>query len=270
MGAAPIFIVSGGSGASGEQLVRTALAQFPAADVPITVVPHVRSVAQIEALTAQAAAAGATIVHTLVDAHVRHALIQAAYTRNVVAIDLIGPLLGHLSSALHQAPLGQPGLYRSIHREYFERIAAIEFAVAHDDGANPAGWPDADIVLAGVSRVGKTPLSMYIAMQGWKVANVSLVRDLPPPAMLLQLDPHRVVGLVIDPERLAAHRRARQQRLGLPLGSYADMDALDAELEQSRRIFRQAGIPTVDVTDKPIEVLADTVIGLVSRWQSSG
>ena len=269
-GAAPIFILSGGTGSSGEQLVRTALAQFPGADVPITVVPQVRSVAEIEAVAAQAAAVGGMLVHTLVDAQLRHALSEEAYTQNVVAIDLIGPLLGQLISTLHQAPIGQPGLYRTIRHEYFERIEAIEYAVAHDDGTNPAGWPDAEIVLVGVSRVGKTPLSMYLAMQGWKVANVSLVRDLPAPAQLFQLDPHRVVGLIIDPARLEAHRRARQQRLGVPLGSYTDPVALDDELEQARRIFRRSKFPIVDVTDKPIEVLADTVIELVSRWQNGG
>jgi regulator of PEP synthase PpsR (kinase-PPPase family) len=263
--AAPIFVISGGAGASGVQLVRTALAQFPAADVPVIVVPHVRQVEQLETIVARAAAAAGAIVHTLVDADVRRALVDLAQAQQVPAIDLMGPLLDHLTAALEQPPLGQAGRYRTLNADYFQRIEAIEFTVAHDDGRNPDEWGLAEIVLVGVSRVGKTPLSIYLAVLGWKVANVPLVRELPPPLELFQIDPRRAIGLTIAPDRLLAHRQHRQHRLGLLRTPYANPVALSEELDAALHLFRQRGIPIVNVTDKPLEAIADEVIAILLR-----
>jgi hypothetical protein len=154
----PIYIVSGGTGASGQQLVHTVLVQFPDSKVPLHTVPHVRQVQQIEDVVAQAAASGGTIVHTLVDAHLRAALVRLSGEHGMVSIDLMGDLLFRLADVLEQEPIGHPGLYRHLHKAYFERVSAIEFSMAHDDGMSPQDWPQAQIVLAGVSRVGKTPL----------------------------------------------------------------------------------------------------------------
>jgi len=130
MSAPPIYIVTGGEGISGEQIVRTALAQFESSDVPVIIVPHARELAQIEAAVQEAAHTRGTIVHTLVDADLRQALIQRARQENVPALDLMGGLLSHLTHVLGKEPLGQPGLYRQMREYYFERIEAIEFAVS--------------------------------------------------------------------------------------------------------------------------------------------
>jgi len=261
--AAPIFVVSGGDGASGGQLVRTALAQFPDVDVPVIVVPHVRHTEQLGAVVAQAATAAGTIVHTLVDTDVRHTLTQLE-EQHVPAIDLMGPLLDHLAQALGQRPLGQPGRYRTLHAEYVRRIEAIEFTVAHDDGRNPHEWNLADMVLVGVSRVGKTPLSIYLSVLGWKVANVPLVRELPPPTQLLQIDPRRIIGLTINPDQLLAYRRARLLHLPLAGTAYVDPVAIGEELAAAQQFFRRCGWPVIDVTDRQIEASADAVIGAIS------
>jgi regulator of PEP synthase PpsR (kinase-PPPase family) len=262
----PIFIVSGGVGASGQQLVQTALAQFPETDVPVIIVPYVREVAQIKAAVEQAADTAGTIVHTLVDVDMRQSLIRLAREQNVVTIDAMGRLLSRLAQVLGQEPSGQPGLYRQLRQAYFDQVEAIEFTVGHDDGRNPHEWPLAEIVLVGVSRVGKTPLSMYLSVRGWKVANVPLLTDVPPPPELFQLDRRRVVGLTIDPGQLVAHRQQRQRRLGTPGNSvYTDPFKLYEEVEATRRLYRQNGFATVDVTDKPIEESADEVIALVTR-----
>jgi regulator of PEP synthase PpsR (kinase-PPPase family) len=260
----PIFVVTGGTGASGEHLVRAALAQFPDVPVPLEILPNIRSEEQVTAIVERAAAARGSIAHTLVDANLRHSLTRLAQGRHVPTIDLIGSLLAHLSQTLGREPLGQPGLYRNLRQAYFDRIEAIEYAVAHDDGHDPRGWARADVVLVGVSRVGKTPLSMYLAIQGWKVANVPLVREAPVPDELFRLDPQRVVGLMIDPDRLALHRQRRSRRLHLPAGvAYADVDALDEEIIAARRLCRQHRFATIDVTDRPIEESANEVIALV-------
>lgn len=263
----PIFIVSGGVGASGEQLVRTALAQFRGVGVPVIIVPHVREVAQIEKAVERAVENGGIIVHTLVDEEMRQSLTRLARNRNVTAIDAIGRLLSHLSNVLGQEPAGQPGLYRQLRQAYFDRVEAIEFTMAHDDGKNTQGWPQAEIVLVGVSRVGKTPLSMYMAVQGWKVANVPLLADVPPPPKLFELDRRRVVGLTIEPGQLIDHRQERQRHLGVPSSSsaYIDPAKLYEEIEEARKLYRRNGFAVVNITDKPIEESADEVIALVTR-----
>jgi regulator of PEP synthase PpsR (kinase-PPPase family) len=262
----PIYIVSGGVGASGEQLVNTVLAQFPDSEVPVITVAHVRHLEQIEEVVSQAATSGGSVVHTLVDDHLRVTLTRLAQEWGVVSIDLMGGLLSRLSQVLGQQPAGQPGLYRQLHRAYFERVSAIEFAMAHDDGKDPGGWPQAEIVLVGVSRVGKTPLSMYLSVLGWKVANVPLVPGLPAPLGLFELNRRRVIGLNIEPGQLLVHRRQRQRRLGAPGPSaYTDPTKIHEEVEAARRLFRRGGFAVINVTDKPIESSADEIIARVTR-----
>lgn len=259
-----VFVLSGSTGTSGELLVRTALAQFRRA-VPVEIVPHVLDRAQIEEAVIRARAAGGIIAHTFVDAALRRAAAEIAAREGVTAIDLLGPLLEHLTAALGEQPAGKPGLYRQQREKYFERVEAIEFSVAHDDGQRIEELPQAEIVLVGVSRTGKTPLSMFLSVMGWKVANVPLVPELPPPPILLTLDPRRVVGLTIEPGQLIAHRRWRQAHLGIATTTYTDAEAIYEEVEAARRFCRQHNFAIVDVTDKPIESSAEEVIAIVTR-----
>ncbi|MBN2472918.1 MAG: kinase/pyrophosphorylase [Anaerolineae bacterium] len=267
----PIYIVSGGAGASGEQVLRTALAQFGETDMPVIIVPHVREKHELEAAVSEAHRSGGTIVHTLVDAQVRHWLVQLTRQYNVPAIDLMGSLLSHLGTKLGREPLGQPGLYRQLRESYFERIEAIEYTVNHDDGRNPDELHLAEIVLTGISRVGKTPLSIYLSVQGWKTANVPLVPGIDPPPQLFEIDQRRVIGLTIDPEQLVIHRRWRQQHLKLGSGAdYVDLDAIYEQIEAARRVFRRGGFTTIDITRKPIEESAADIIALLSRRFNPG
>jgi len=262
----PIFIVSGGKGSSGEQLVRTVLAQFPEKTIPIIVVPQVRQPDQIQDVVDRAVTSGGTIVHTLVDSTLRGTLTNLAREKNITAIDLMGSLLLRLSSVLEQPPLGQPGLYRELREDYFKRIEAIEFTVDHDDGRRPHELRLAEIVLIGVSRVGKTPLSMYLSTRGWKVANVPLIKEVPVPPELFAIDNRRVVGLLVEPDQLMSYRQHRQQRLGVGSKSaYADIEALATEVDFARQIFRRGQFATVDVTDKSIEESAEEVIARITR-----
>ncbi|MEW5959539.1 MAG: pyruvate, water dikinase regulatory protein [Chloroflexota bacterium] len=261
-----VFIVSGGMGISGEQLVQTALAQFEGIKAQLEIIPHVLQPEQVETAVDQAATAGGLIVHTLVDVELRQHLIRLARKRNVVAVDLMGRLLSQLSRLLEHEPLGHPGLYRQLRQAYFDRVEAIEFTVSNDDGRNPRDWPQAEIVLVGVSRVGKTPLSMYLSVQGWKVVNVPLVPGMPLPPELLALDRRRVVGLTIDPGQLVSHRERRQRRLGVPGGSaYTNPTDIYEELVAMGKLYRRHGFAVVDITDKPIEESADEVIAQVTR-----
>ncbi len=167
---------------------------------------------------------------------------------------------------LGQKPLGRPGLYRQVHRDYFQRVEAIDFAVAHDDGQKPEDLAKADIVVIGVSRSGKTPLSMYLAVQGWKVANIPLVMGIPPPGELFQIDRRRVIGLTIEYDHLMVHRKKRQERMGVAGPSaYTDPSKIFDEIEAAKRIYQKGGFPVVGVTNKPLETISDEITRLITR-----
>lgn len=262
----PIFIVSGGIGASGEQVVNTVLAQFPDTKVPVITIRNVRHPEQLQKVIDQAKGQGATIVHTLVETELRQRLVLLAHEHGVIAIDLMGALLERLESVLGQPPVEKPGLYRQHNRPYFERIEAIEYALKHDDGQNREGWSAADVVLVGVSRTGKTPLSIYLSVLGWKAANYPIVPELPIPPELYQLDPARVIGLKIDLDRLLTFRRRRTGQLGISgQTAYTDPARIEEELELAGSVFKKGGFFTIDVTDKTVELSADEIIKRIGR-----
>jgi regulator of PEP synthase PpsR (kinase-PPPase family) len=265
-----IYVISGGEGASGEQIVRTALVQFAPTGAEVVIVPHVRNAQDLEATVRQAASTPrSTILHTLVDGDLRQQLIRLARDHQVEAIDLMGHLLTRLSAVLNREPIGQPGLYHKLRESYFERVDAIEFTVSHDDGRNIGDLHRAEIVLIGVSRTGKTPLSIYLSTQGWKVANVPIVLGIDPPAELYAIHPSRVIALTIQPGQLVAYRRWRQRRLGLSDAAraegYADAASIYEEIKGLETIATQGHFALLDITDKPIEESAQEVISLIQR-----
>lgn len=262
----PVYIVSGSSGASGQQIAETALAQFPTLRVPVIVRNNARSLKQVEIAVKEAAADGGTVVHTLVDGSLREALIRLGRKHGVATIDLMGPLLEQVAGQTGAKPLEQPGLYRKLRKDYFERVEAIDFAVSHDDGNRPDDIPSADVVIIGVSRCGKTPLSMYLAVHGWKMANIPIIKDIPLPGVLFRIDRRRVIGLSIEYKRLLEHRKKREEHMGKGgTTAYSSPSAVFEELEVARRIYREGGFYVVEVTDKPIEIIADEIIKFIAR-----
>jgi regulator of PEP synthase PpsR (kinase-PPPase family) len=267
---APIYVVSGGSGTSGKAVVDRALAQFPDHHVPVVVVSNVLDEVELREVVQRVRREGGTIVHTLVDAEVRREMVRLAREQNIVAIDLIGRVLERLSETLEAAPVERPGLYGQLHEAYFRRIEAINFTVAHDDGQRTHELNEADIVIIGVSRVSKTPLSVYLSVQGWKVANVPLLLNQEPPPQLFEVPRAYVVMLTVSPDRLLELRehRGRSQRLFVRMGGYADMDTVRNELDWADLILRRGGFAAVDVTGRSIEEVAQAVIDLVQRRSS--
>lgn len=260
-----IYIISGGIGASAEQLVHTVLAQFPEDAVKITTQGNVRQPEQIAAVLLQAQCDDCLVVHTLIDSVLRDFLIKEASRLKVPAIDLMGPLVTWVTQKIGAVPLEQPGLYRQLHREYFDRVTAIDYTMAHDDGKNPQDWPQAEVMLVGVSRAGKTPLSLYLAVLGLKVANYPLVPQIPVPPALFTLDARRVIGLTIEPGQLLQYRQRRQSQLGAPGPSdYVNTQAVYEEVEEAEKIFRRNRFTIVDMTGKTIELGADEIIRKLS------
>jgi [pyruvate, water dikinase]-phosphate phosphotransferase / [pyruvate, water dikinase] kinase len=262
----PVYIVSGGSGASGQQIAETTLAQFPTLRVPVIVRNNVRSLKQVEIAVKEAGADGGTVVHTLVDGSLREALIRLGRKHGVVTIDLMGPLLEQVAGQTGAKPLEQPGIYRKLRKDYFDRVEAIDFAVSHDDGNRPDDIPSADVVIIGVSRCGKTPLSMYLAVHGWKMANIPIIKDIPLPGELFRIDRRRVIGLSIEYKRLLEYRKKREEHMGRGgITAYSSPSAVFEELEVARRIYREGGFYVVEVTDKPVEIIADEIIKFIAR-----
>lgn len=261
-----IYIVSGGSGASGEQIVNTVLAQFQQSDLKVITIPNLRSTQKIDELVEDAAREGALIVITLVDPALNRYILERAREKNIVCIDLMRDLLDHISQLLNVEPAGHPGLYRKLREDYFERIDAIDYTLAHDDGKNPDGWPHAEIILIGVSRVGKTPLSLYLSVLGWKAANIPIVVDLATPPELFNLDRRRMIALTLHSGQLLSHRRHRMERMGIAgETAYAEPEHIQLEQEHIHGLINKLGITSIDVTDKPIETSADHVIRIITR-----
>lgn len=261
-----IFIISGGVGASGEQLVYTALAQFPPDCVRVSTIGNVRRSEQVMEALQQAQEAGALVVHTLVDSNLQSLLVTEAARLGVRELDVMGPILEWVSEKVGRPPAGQPGLYRQLNRDYFDRVAAIDFTMKHDDGKNREGWPEAEAMLVGVSRVGKTPLSIYLAVLGWKVANYPFVPQIPVPEALFSLGSGRVFGLTIEPGQLLQYRAQRQKQLGVTgASSYVDPKAVFEEVQSAEAVFKKGRFTVIDMTDKTIEMGADEIIRHLTR-----
>jgi len=261
-----IFVVSDGTGKTAEGVVRAALTQFDDPAVEIARHGRVRDPGQIRQVVQLARQSKGFIVHTLVSQKMRTLVLTEGRQANVPTIDLMGPMLARLSELLAVQPRSMPGLFNTFDPAYLQRIEAIDYTVRHDDGQNIADLVKAEIVLVGVSRTSKTPLSFYLGYRGWKVANVPLILGIDPPKELFSLPHKRAVGLVIKPERLAGLRQARAEYMGVgPLG-YADLDHIRKEMAFAYEVFEQRrDWPLVDVTTKPIEESAAEVVALLGR-----
>lgn len=262
-----LFVVSDATGKTASRVLEAALAQFDQGDdVKIASYGEVRSVERIREIFDEAASAGGFVVHTLVSEELRLHMLDEGRKFNVPTIDLMGPLLIRLADWFESQPKAQPGLFHVIDAEYDRRIEAVEFAVKHDDGQQANELHLADLVLVGVSRTSKTPLSMYLAHHGWKVANVPLVLGVEPPANLFKLPRRKVVALTIDPERLSSLRQVRAERLGTRSKGYADLDTIRREMAYAYELFdRRRDWPLLDMTAKPIEEAASEITTIVRK-----
>jgi regulator of PEP synthase PpsR (kinase-PPPase family) len=201
------------------------------------------------------------IVFTLVRPEQRQLLLQRAADLGVPTVDIMGPMIRALADKLEQTPKLQPGLARQLDEEYFRRVEAIEFAVKYDDGRDSRGILRADVVLIGVSRTSKTPLSMYLAHKRYKVANVPLIPEVEPPEELFQIPPSQCIGLTIKPEALVRIRSERLKALGLTsTASYANPERIAQELAYADEIMRRIGCPVIDVSNKAVEETANLIL----------
>jgi regulator of PEP synthase PpsR (kinase-PPPase family) len=267
-----IYLVGEGTGETISKIAKASLAQFTREKVKLKTFFQVRDKQQVGHIVREAAKEKALVAFSVVEPSLRDFLIREADSESIEAIDVIGDFIMHLSTFLGEKPSQIPGRQHALDDEYYRRIEAINFAVKHDDGKLPQGLSMADLLLVGLSRSGKTPLSIYLAHQGWKVANVPLHPDMMAPDELFQVDQRKVFGLLISVESLVKVREARLEQLGLgPYAKYADPVKIADEIAWCRAYYEQNDQWRImDISDKAIEEAAASILNAYQSGKRSG
>lgn len=262
-----IYIISDGTGETAATMIRAAIVQYQDADMRIVRSKNVRTELQADQIIDQAQSENGVVVHTVVSPNLRSHIQEGCVAKSVPCVDLMGPLLvtldGYLGSGADPKSVG---LLRTVDERYFKRIAAIEFTVKHDDGKCLEELHLADIILVGISRTSKTPLSIFLSHKGWKVANIPLVLGAPLPEELSKVDQRRVVGLMIDSDSLSRIRKNRLEKFGQDTGSeYARATYIEREIEFALEVFgKNRRWPVFNVTDRALEETAAEIVRVVS------
>ncbi len=258
----PIYLVAEGTGETINKIARAAIVQFSREKVSIKRFFQVTSKDQIRDIARAAAQDKALVAFSVVEPSLDDFLISETSRFGIKAIDVIGDFIVQLSMFLGEKPMEIPGRQHVLDEDYFRRIEAINFAVKHDDGKTPQGLRLADLILIGLSRTGKTPLSTYLAHQGWKVANLPLHPDMEAPEELFEVDHRKIFGLIINVESLVRIREARLQSLGLSADAkYADPVRTADEIEWCENFYRQnRKWRVVDISNKAIEEAAASIL----------
>lgn len=266
-----VFIISDSVGETGELVAKAALSQFRPnnEEVSIRRFPFTRTERNLRKIIALAEAKGAIVMYTLVKHEMRKMVTKICQEHTVRSVDVLGPTIAMMDALTGENPLEKPGIVHQLDDDYFEKMAAIEFAVKYDDGRDPRGILQADIVLVGVSRTSKTPLSQYLAHKRYKVANVPLVPEVEPPQELYEVDPQKCFGLMISPEKLNFIRKERLIALGLNDDAiYAKHERIQEELVHFHKVVDKIGCQAIDVTNKAVEETANTIIQYLHQYKN--
>ncbi|SDM85279.1 hypothetical protein SAMN04488137_2246 [Fictibacillus solisalsi] len=263
-----VYVVSDSVGETAELMVKAVAAQFNGGDIEIQNVSFIEDIQDLKNVISVAKYRNSVIAYTIVVPFLKQYLDQRAQEEGIIAIDLMKPLMHAFTEKFHKEPVYQPGLLRKMDENYFRRVEAIEFAVKYDDGQDTRGLSRADIVLIGVSRTSKTPLSMYLANKRFKVANVPLVPEVEPPEAVFQFK-KKCIGLIITPDKLNEIRKERLKNLGLTVRAhYANLERIMEELDYAEKIMKRIGCPVIDVSNKAVEETADLILAMLKKERS--
>ena len=262
--AVELHVVSDSTGETATRLVHALEAQFP--DQPFQEVRHPRAetLDDLNAAVQRDRGRPAVVVYTLVAPEFRDEMRRLCRRARLHYCDLLGHPIEAVAKVSGMSARMQPGSRHALDESYFKRMEAIEFAVKYDDGMG-GGLHEADVVLVGVSRTSKTPLSMYLGYLGWKAANIPIVKGIDAPDDLFDIGSEKIVGLTIDAKRLEEIRIDRKRRMGGGNHQYAKLLEIYDELEQAKAIHRRLGCPVIDTTELSIEETAARVIRLVEQ-----
>jgi [pyruvate, water dikinase]-phosphate phosphotransferase / [pyruvate, water dikinase] kinase len=267
-----IIIISDGTGETATAICRATMAQFKDRDVYFTRYKNVRSKDQIDAVFTEAAIHHDLIIYTVVQAELREHIAELSRTKHVRTLDLLGPALTAFSNYFEQEPSNEPGLLHQVNDDYFNRVAAMEFTMNHDDGRNVESLHLADIILVGISRTSKTPLSVYLSHRGYKVVNIPIILDQALPEHLFKIDQRKIFALTINPDALSEIRRRRLSQLGAGqhTGDYASQAKVSQEIEYAENLFDQnKRWPVFNITGKAIEETAAEIMKLLSMRKNN-
>ncbi|WP_174274894.1 pyruvate, water dikinase regulatory protein [Sphingomonas bacterium] len=258
-----LHLLSDSTGETLEAIAKAGIAQFDGVETIKHFWPMVRSEGHLDRVLSEILQRPGLIIYTLVNSGVRRTLEHRCRVAGLPHVAALDPVTDALQRLLGQEAKARPGRQHVLDAAYFARVDAIQYTISHDDGIAPEDWEEADIVLAGVSRCSKTPTSIYLANRGYKVANIPLVVESPPPPILFELEAPLVVGLTTSPDRLIQIRRNRLLSLHQTAETaYVDQEAVAAELAFARRMFADRGWPVIDVTRRSIEETAAAIINL--------
>lgn len=261
-----LHLVSDATGETVMSIAKAAMVQFDGADAAIHMWSLVRAERQMEDVLRAVEENPGIVFFTLVSDELRQYLEDGCRRSQVPCLGVLDPVMAALSSFLGATSRNQPGIQHALNAEYFARIEALNFCMAHDDGHLPEDLTDADVVLVGVSRTSKTPTSIYLANRGIKAANVPFVPDHPIPEPLLQAKNTLIVGLVTNPDRLVQIRRSRLLSINEESETdYVDPEAVKLEVAQSRKLFGRHDWPIIDVTRRSIEETAAAILTLYQQ-----
>jgi len=256
-----VFICSDSVGETAEAVVKATMRQFEGIAIRSKRFGHIASEDEVREIVEEAAGRKSLIVYTLVQPELREMMKKETIRLGVRSVDIMGPMMQAFIDVFDDRPQAKPGLLHKLDDDYFRRVEAIEFAVKHDDGKDPRGMLQADIVLIGVSRTSKTPLSIYLAHKGYKVANLPLMPEVKPPGELYQVDRERVFGLTMDAGHMLKIRKERLKALGLAQGGrYTSMSNILEELDYAKSLMEELKCTVIDVTEKAIEETAGYII----------
>ena len=257
-----VYVISDSVGETAQQVTKAALSQFNIEnDYEIRRFPYVADEKFLMEVLESGKSEEAVIVYTLVSENLLNITKEFCEKEDLSHIDLMTPLLKQISKKTGKSPKREPGVIRKLDERYFKRVEAIEFAVKYDDGKDPRGILKSDIVLLGISRTSKTPLSMYLANKNIKVANVPLVPEIPIPKEVFEIDPKKIIGLTNTPEKLNSIRNERLKALGLSSNaSYANVERILQELDYAEKVMKKVGCPVIDVSNKAIEETAGIIL----------
>lgn len=266
-----IYLISDSIGETGEQVVHSILSQYSLEVEEIKKFTHILTKKALETILIKALKEENVIVfYTLVQEELRHFIAGFSKKKSPVLVDLLGNGMTAIEKVTGSKPLGEPGIIRKMDQEYFKRIEAIEFSVRYDDGKDPRGILKADLVILGISRTSKTPLSMYLANKNIRVANVPLFPESEPPKEIYQISPTKVIGLTNTPEKLNSIRKERLKNLGLPQNaSYAEMNRILEELDYADNIMKRIGCLIIDVSDNAIEETANLIFDYMKKTNAT-
>jgi regulator of PEP synthase PpsR (kinase-PPPase family) len=265
-----VFVVSDSMGETAQLVARAVLSQFPDGTVQLQRFNHIETPMAAEKVVIAAGSQPTLIIFTVIVPEVRAVILEHAARSDIPTVDIMGPALSGVEKISGHKALLEPGLIHRLDEKYFRRVDAIEFAVQHDDGKDPRGYRKADVVLLGVSRTSKTPVSMYLANRGVKVANLPLIPGIVPPPELNRVPAKKIVGLTINPAKLGQIRKERERTMGVRGESdYSDLRRIREELGFANELYRELGCDVIDVTDRAVEETAAVVMELIRALRSS-